>query len=74
MNNQQYKTKVYQRGSVYCILIWSLSFFVSCFRNELHAIVDEVYMLTVFDESVTFHSVLSVDRYARNLTSAWLLY
>ncbi|XP_040893897.1 1-aminocyclopropane-1-carboxylate synthase-like protein 1 [Toxotes jaculatrix] len=31
-------------------------------RNELHAIVDEVYMLTVFDESVTFHSVLSVDR------------
>ncbi|XP_011474604.1 1-aminocyclopropane-1-carboxylate synthase-like protein 1 isoform X2 [Oryzias latipes] len=31
-------------------------------RNELHAIVDEVYMLTVFDESVTFHSVLSIDR------------
>ncbi|XP_037623548.1 1-aminocyclopropane-1-carboxylate synthase-like protein 1 [Sebastes umbrosus] len=30
-------------------------------RNELHAIVDEVYMLTVFDESVAFHSVLSVD-------------
>ncbi|XP_071359198.1 1-aminocyclopropane-1-carboxylate synthase-like protein 1 isoform X2 [Trachinotus anak] len=30
-------------------------------RNELHAIVDEVYMLTVFDKSVTFHSVLSVD-------------
>uniref|UniRef100_A0A672FTT9 1-aminocyclopropane-1-carboxylate synthase-like protein 1 n=1 Tax=Salarias fasciatus TaxID=181472 RepID=A0A672FTT9_SALFA len=31
-------------------------------RNELHAIVDEVYMLTVFDESVTFHSVLGADR------------
>ncbi|XP_067356460.1 1-aminocyclopropane-1-carboxylate synthase-like protein 1 isoform X1 [Channa argus] len=30
-------------------------------RNELHAIVDEVYMLTVFDESITFHSVLSLD-------------
>lgn len=30
-------------------------------RNELHAIVDEVYMLTIFDESVTFRSVLSVD-------------
>uniref|UniRef100_A0A3B5MUW7 1-aminocyclopropane-1-carboxylate synthase homolog (Arabidopsis)(non-functional) n=1 Tax=Xiphophorus couchianus TaxID=32473 RepID=A0A3B5MUW7_9TELE len=30
-------------------------------RNELHAIVDEVYMLTVFDESVTFHSVLSIE-------------
>ncbi|XP_029008960.1 1-aminocyclopropane-1-carboxylate synthase-like protein 1 [Betta splendens] len=30
-------------------------------RNELHAIVDEVYMLTVFDESISFHSVLSVD-------------
>nr|XP_020470887.1 1-aminocyclopropane-1-carboxylate synthase-like protein 1 isoform X1 [Monopterus albus] len=30
-------------------------------RNELHAIVDELYMLTVFDESVTFDSVLSVD-------------
>lgn len=43
------------------------------FRNELHAIVDEVYMLTVFDESVTFHSVLSVDRYCVNLTSTWLL-
>uniref|UniRef100_A0A8C7XRG1 Aminotransferase class I/classII large domain-containing protein n=1 Tax=Oryzias sinensis TaxID=183150 RepID=A0A8C7XRG1_9TELE len=34
-------------------------------RHELHAIVDEVYMLTVFDESVTFHSVLSIDRYCR---------
>uniref|UniRef100_A0A096LWI6 1-aminocyclopropane-1-carboxylate synthase homolog (Arabidopsis)(non-functional) n=1 Tax=Poecilia formosa TaxID=48698 RepID=A0A096LWI6_POEFO len=30
-------------------------------RNDLHAIVDEVYMLTVFDESVTFHSVLSIE-------------
>uniref|UniRef100_A0A669E7S4 1-aminocyclopropane-1-carboxylate synthase-like protein 1 n=1 Tax=Oreochromis niloticus TaxID=8128 RepID=A0A669E7S4_ORENI len=30
-------------------------------RNALHAIVDEVYMLTVFDESVTFQSVLSAD-------------
>uniref|UniRef100_A0A8C3B212 Aminotransferase class I/classII large domain-containing protein n=1 Tax=Cyclopterus lumpus TaxID=8103 RepID=A0A8C3B212_CYCLU len=30
-------------------------------RNELHSIVDEVYMLTVFDEHVVFHSVLSVD-------------
>lgn len=41
-----------------------------CFRNALHAIVDEVYMLTVFDESVTFQSVLSADRYCVNLTSA----
>ncbi|KAM6961343.1 1-aminocyclopropane-1-carboxylate synthase-like protein 1 [Aplochiton taeniatus] len=31
-------------------------------RYELHVIVDEVYMLTVFDESVTFHSLLSLDR------------
>ncbi|XP_075998578.1 1-aminocyclopropane-1-carboxylate synthase-like protein 1 [Genypterus blacodes] len=30
-------------------------------RNELHAIVDEVYMLTVFDEAVSFQSVLSLD-------------
>uniref|UniRef100_A0A3Q2QGZ3 1-aminocyclopropane-1-carboxylate synthase homolog (Arabidopsis)(non-functional) n=1 Tax=Fundulus heteroclitus TaxID=8078 RepID=A0A3Q2QGZ3_FUNHE len=30
-------------------------------RNQLHTIVDEVYMLTVFDESVTFHSVLSME-------------
>uniref|UniRef100_UPI0037E839FD 1-aminocyclopropane-1-carboxylate synthase-like protein 1 n=1 Tax=Semicossyphus pulcher TaxID=241346 RepID=UPI0037E839FD len=30
-------------------------------RNELHAIIDELYMLTVFDESVTFHSVLSLE-------------
>lgn len=48
----------------------TFSSFISCFRNELHAIVDEVYMLTVFDESVTFHSVLSVDRYCVNLASA----
>ncbi|KAG5839061.1 hypothetical protein ANANG_G00200930 [Anguilla anguilla] len=31
-------------------------------RNELHAIVDEVYMLSVFDESASFQSVLSFDR------------
>ncbi|XP_056909084.1 1-aminocyclopropane-1-carboxylate synthase-like protein 1 [Takifugu flavidus] len=30
-------------------------------RNELHTIVDEVYMLSVFDESVTFDSVLSLE-------------
>ncbi|KAM9855065.1 1-aminocyclopropane-1-carboxylate synthase-like protein 1 [Aulostomus maculatus] len=29
-------------------------------RNELHVIVDEVYMLTVFDESIKFYSVLSM--------------
>lgn len=46
------------------------SSFPSHSRNELHAIIDELYMLTVFDESVTFHSVLSVDRYCMNLTSA----
>lgn len=33
-------------------------------RNELHAIVDEVYMLSVFGESVTFGSVLSLERYS----------
>lgn len=55
------------------IIFLSFSMFF-CFRNELHAIVDEVYMLTVFDKSVTFHSVLSVDRYCVHLTSAWLLY
>lgn len=42
--------------------------FISCVRKELHVIVDELYMLTVFDESVTFHSVLSADRYSRKLT------
>ncbi|XP_027754056.1 1-aminocyclopropane-1-carboxylate synthase-like protein 1 isoform X1 [Empidonax traillii] len=31
-------------------------------RHELHVIVDEIYMLSVFDESATFHSVLSMDR------------
>ncbi|XP_043925591.1 1-aminocyclopropane-1-carboxylate synthase-like protein 1 [Protopterus annectens] len=31
-------------------------------RNELHVIVNEVYMLSVFDECETFHSVLSFDR------------
>ncbi|KGL72490.1 1-aminocyclopropane-1-carboxylate synthase-like 1, partial [Tinamus guttatus] len=31
-------------------------------RHELHVIVDEIYMLSVFDESTTFHSVLGMDR------------
>ncbi|MGH0130478.1 UNVERIFIED_CONTAM: hypothetical protein FKN15_042347 [Acipenser sinensis] len=31
-------------------------------RHELHAIVDEVYMLSVFDESASFHSVLSFNK------------
>ncbi|XP_066216152.1 probable inactive 1-aminocyclopropane-1-carboxylate synthase-like protein 2 [Saccopteryx leptura] len=30
-------------------------------RYNLHVIIDEIYMLTVFDESVTFHSVLSIE-------------
>uniref|UniRef100_A0A8C3YUE1 1-aminocyclopropane-1-carboxylate synthase homolog (inactive) like n=1 Tax=Catagonus wagneri TaxID=51154 RepID=A0A8C3YUE1_9CETA len=28
---------------------------------DLHVIVDEIYMLTVFDEAITFHSVLSIE-------------
>ncbi|XP_039767357.1 1-aminocyclopropane-1-carboxylate synthase-like protein 1 isoform X2 [Ornithorhynchus anatinus] len=31
-------------------------------RHELHVIVDEIYMLSVFDESTSFHSVLGMDR------------
>ncbi|XP_007228200.3 1-aminocyclopropane-1-carboxylate synthase-like protein 1 [Astyanax mexicanus] len=31
-------------------------------KHELHAIVDEVYMLSVFDEDQPFHSVLSLER------------
>ena len=31
-------------------------------RYELHAIVDEVYMLTIFQETVAFQSVLGMDR------------
>ncbi|KAM4720703.1 1-aminocyclopropane-1-carboxylate synthase-like protein 1 [Rhinophrynus dorsalis] len=31
-------------------------------RHNLHVIVDEIYMLSVFDESATFHSVLSLDK------------
>nr|XP_015193578.1 PREDICTED: 1-aminocyclopropane-1-carboxylate synthase-like protein 1 [Lepisosteus oculatus] len=31
-------------------------------RHELHSIVDEVYMLSVFDDSVSFHSVLSFSK------------
>lgn len=49
-----------------------LSCLSNFFRNELHAIVDEVYMLSVFDESVTFCSVLSLERYGCNLNA--LLY
>ncbi|XP_045412639.1 probable inactive 1-aminocyclopropane-1-carboxylate synthase-like protein 2 [Lemur catta] len=30
-------------------------------RNDLHVIIDEIYMLSVFDESITFHSVLSME-------------
>lgn len=50
--------------------IWCIFHPFSCFRNELHAIVDEVYMLTVFDDSISFQSVLGVDRYNLNPTSA----
>ncbi|XP_075423359.1 1-aminocyclopropane-1-carboxylate synthase-like protein 1 [Ascaphus truei] len=31
-------------------------------RHTLHVIVDEIYMLSVYDESATFHSVLSLDK------------
>ncbi|XP_063802386.1 1-aminocyclopropane-1-carboxylate synthase-like protein 1 isoform X2 [Pseudophryne corroboree] len=31
-------------------------------RHSLHVIVDEIYMLSVFDESATFSSVLSLDK------------
>lgn len=31
-------------------------------RHELHVVVDEVYMLSVFEESVDYHSVLSLER------------
>ncbi|XP_045553098.1 uncharacterized protein [Salmo salar] len=31
-------------------------------KHELHTIVNEVYMLTVFEETATFHSVLSMER------------
>uniref|UniRef100_A0A4X2KRS2 1-aminocyclopropane-1-carboxylate synthase homolog (inactive) n=1 Tax=Vombatus ursinus TaxID=29139 RepID=A0A4X2KRS2_VOMUR len=31
-------------------------------RHELHVIMDEVYMLSVFDESAVFQSVLGMDR------------
>ncbi|XP_001489867.4 probable inactive 1-aminocyclopropane-1-carboxylate synthase-like protein 2 isoform X1 [Equus przewalskii] len=30
-------------------------------RYNLHVIIDELYMLSVFDDSVTFHSVLSME-------------
>ncbi|KAL1786187.1 exostosin-2 isoform X1 [Sigmodon hispidus] len=29
-------------------------------KHNLHVIVDEIYMLSVFDEAITFHSVLSI--------------
>ncbi|XP_045681683.1 1-aminocyclopropane-1-carboxylate synthase-like protein 1 [Phyllostomus hastatus] len=31
-------------------------------RHELHVVVDEVYMLSVFEESAGYHSVLSLER------------
>ncbi|KAJ8795939.1 hypothetical protein J1605_002701 [Eschrichtius robustus] len=30
-------------------------------RYNLHVIIDEIYMLSVFDEAITFHSVLSME-------------
>nr|XP_019601995.1 PREDICTED: probable inactive 1-aminocyclopropane-1-carboxylate synthase-like protein 2 [Rhinolophus sinicus]XP_019601996.1 PREDICTED: probable inactive 1-aminocyclopropane-1-carboxylate synthase-like protein 2 [Rhinolophus sinicus] len=30
-------------------------------RYNLHVIIDEIYMLSVFDDSITFHSVLSME-------------
>lgn len=32
------------------------------FRYELHVMVDEIYMLSVFEESARYHSVLSLER------------
>lgn len=46
---------------VYFYPIADFSIFFS-FRYELHVIVDEIYMLSVFDDSVSFHSVLEMDR------------
>ncbi|KAM9301568.1 1-aminocyclopropane-1-carboxylate synthase-like protein 1 [Gastrophryne carolinensis] len=31
-------------------------------RHSLHVIVDEIYMLSVFNEAATYHSVLSLDK------------
>lgn len=39
-----------------------LTFLVSRLRNQLHVIIDEIYMLSVFDQSLTFESVLSAER------------
>ncbi|KAM6143300.1 LOW QUALITY PROTEIN: putative inactive 1-aminocyclopropane-1-carboxylate synthase-like protein 2 [Erethizon dorsatum] len=39
----------------------SLKFLEFAKRNELHVVIDEIYMLSVFDDSVTFHSVLSLE-------------
>ena len=46
-------------------------YYVPC-RYELHAIVDEVYMLTIFQDKVTFESVLGMDRYCIILNLLYL--
>lgn len=38
------------------------SLFCPTCRYSLHVIIDEIYMLSVFDESITFHSILSMER------------
>nr|XP_033784429.1 1-aminocyclopropane-1-carboxylate synthase-like protein 1 isoform X2 [Geotrypetes seraphini]XP_033784430.1 1-aminocyclopropane-1-carboxylate synthase-like protein 1 isoform X2 [Geotrypetes seraphini] len=48
-------------GDVYS-LSETMEFLEFAKRHELHVIVDEIYMLSVFDESVIFHSVLSIDK------------
>ncbi|NWW54077.1 1A1L1 protein, partial [Pedionomus torquatus] len=48
-------------GDIYSLSeLWDYLEFAK--RHELHVIVDEIYMLSVFDESATFHSVLGMDR------------
>ncbi|XP_074853625.1 1-aminocyclopropane-1-carboxylate synthase-like protein 1 isoform X3 [Carettochelys insculpta] len=48
-------------GDIYSLSeLWDYLEFAK--RHELHVIVDEIYMLSVFDESATFHSVLGMER------------
>nr|XP_021482917.1 probable inactive 1-aminocyclopropane-1-carboxylate synthase-like protein 2 [Meriones unguiculatus] len=46
-------------GSVYTGLALQ-DYLIFAKKHNLHVIVDESYMLSVFDDSVTFHSVLSI--------------
>ena len=44
-------------------MVSDLRLFLFFCSHDLYVIVDEVFSMTIFEESATFHSILSMDHY-----------